>query len=395
MKKTFTLLLMASGLQVFAQNPISTDLVISQVYGGAGCTTANCSTFGNDYIEIFNRGTTAVDLFGYSVQYTSATGPTTSWGVTPLATASFLLQPKKYYLVAQSGNANGVNPIPTPDATGTLSMSATTGKVALVNNTTALTSSTCTASPSIVDLVGYGPTATCFETAPVGLLSTTTAAIRNNNGCAETGNNANDFTIAAPAPRNNATAASSCTTTPISLYYFIAQKGEKFNSLKWQVNCLSTSVNFQIQRSAEGRVFEDIYSEDASQARCAAAFSYNDLNRLGGSNYYRLKINDIDGTVSYSTIVLVVNGLTGKNNISINPNVVSAEVSVKYNSPASENVQWIISDMQGRVVKKIDVSVKEGENRLSIQATDLKAGQYILKGYTGNGSTQGARFIKN
>ena len=45
--------------------------MISQVYGGGGNTGA---PFQNDFIEVFNRGSTNVNLSGWSVQYASATG---------------------------------------------------------------------------------------------------------------------------------------------------------------------------------------------------------------------------------------------------------------------------------------------------------------------------------
>jgi hypothetical protein len=74
---------------------ISNTLVVSQVYGGGGNAGAQ---FTNDFIEIFNRGTTAIDVTGWSVQYTSATG--TAWQVTPIcATGPCLIQPGKYFLV--------------------------------------------------------------------------------------------------------------------------------------------------------------------------------------------------------------------------------------------------------------------------------------------------------
>ena len=53
---------------------VSTSIVISQVYGGAGCGTAGCSTYKNDYVELFNLGSTPVSLNGMSVQYASAAG---------------------------------------------------------------------------------------------------------------------------------------------------------------------------------------------------------------------------------------------------------------------------------------------------------------------------------
>jgi len=48
---------------------VSTDIVISQVYGGGGNSGA---TYTNDFVELFNRGTTAVSLNGMSIQYASA-----------------------------------------------------------------------------------------------------------------------------------------------------------------------------------------------------------------------------------------------------------------------------------------------------------------------------------
>jgi hypothetical protein len=181
----------------------SQTIVISQVYGGAGCGTAGCSTYQNDYIELFNRSKTAISVNGWSVQYAAATG--TAWQVTALPNVT--IQPGQYFLVAESFGANGVNPLPTPDATGTIAMSATAAKVALVNCTTALTGacpSTVTGACSIIDFVGYGATANCNETANAPAPSTTTADIRNGGGNVDSENNSTDFQALAPTPRNTA-----------------------------------------------------------------------------------------------------------------------------------------------------------------------------------------------
>jgi hypothetical protein len=187
---------------------VSQGLVISQVYGGAGCGTAGCSTYQNDYIELFNRSKNPVTCTGCSVQYAAATG--TAWQVTVLP-ATLTLQPGQYYLVAESFGANGVNPLPTPDTSGTIAMSATAAKVALVNATTAL-SGACpalngTGSPAILDFVGYGATANCSETANAPAPSTTTSDIRNGGGNVDSDNNSTDFQALAPTPRNTAAAA--------------------------------------------------------------------------------------------------------------------------------------------------------------------------------------------
>src|SRR4029453_8467474 len=71
-----------------------TKLVISQVYGGGGNSGA---PYTNDFIEIFNRGNTGVNLNGLSVQYAAATGAT--WQVTNL---SGTLGPGKYLLIQKA-----------------------------------------------------------------------------------------------------------------------------------------------------------------------------------------------------------------------------------------------------------------------------------------------------
>jgi uncharacterized protein len=171
-----------------------TSVVVSQVYGGGGNSGA---TYTHDFIELFNRSTNTVSLDGWSVQYASATG--TSWQGTAL---SGTLQPGQYYLVQEAPGAGGTEPLPTPDAVGSIAMSATNGKVALVNNSDPL-SGICPLGGPVVDFVGYG-SANCFEgSGAAPELSNTTAALRLDEGAQDTDNNATDFVAGAPSPRNS------------------------------------------------------------------------------------------------------------------------------------------------------------------------------------------------
>jgi hypothetical protein len=105
--------------------------VISQVYGGGGNSG---STLKNDFIELFNRGVSAVDISGWSVQYASRTG--NSWQVTELP--NMQLQPGQYFLVQENSGSSGTVDLPTPGATGTISMSSSAGKVVLASINTAV-----------------------------------------------------------------------------------------------------------------------------------------------------------------------------------------------------------------------------------------------------------------
>jgi hypothetical protein len=178
-----------------------TSVVISQVYGGGGNSG---SVYKNDFVELFNRGSEAVDLSGWTVQYAGASG--VSWQKTLLAGT---LAPGRYFLVLVAAGSGGTQPLPTPDATGSIALAANAGKVALVKNNTTLTGS-CPTGSALADFVGYGG-ADCFEGTHAGVApGNTTAVVRKDEGCADSDDNGADFSTAAPSPRNSASPAHAC-----------------------------------------------------------------------------------------------------------------------------------------------------------------------------------------
>jgi Lamin Tail Domain len=188
----------------------ASGVVVSQVYGGGGNSGA---TFRNDYVELFNAGSGAVDLSGWTVQYATAAG--TSWQTTALAGT---IAPSRYYLVELASTADVGAPLPAPDATGTSNLAGTSGKIALVRGAAALTcgasAGSCSSDPLIEDFVGYG-SASDFEGAgSASGLSNTTAALRQNDGCTDAGDNAADFAAATPTPRNSVSPAHPCAGGP-------------------------------------------------------------------------------------------------------------------------------------------------------------------------------------
>lgn len=204
-KRLASAVLAAAAVFAAATAAASTSgVVISQVYGGGGNSNA---IYTNDFIELFNAGSSAVNLDGWSVQYASAAG--TSWNnMTTLSGVT--IQPGQYFLIQEaSGGANGAA-LPAPDATGGINMSGTAGKLALVNNSTQL-SGACPTDATIIDLVGFGSTASCSEGgAPAPAPSNSTSVQRAGEGCTDTDNNAADFSAVTPAARNTATATHVC-----------------------------------------------------------------------------------------------------------------------------------------------------------------------------------------
>ncbi|MFF2641384.1 endonuclease/exonuclease/phosphatase family protein [Streptomyces niveus] len=183
-----------------AQATPSPDAVISEVFGGGGNSGA---TLTNDFIELGNAGDGPFDLTGWSVQYLSGSpSPTSKWQVTEIKGA---IPAGGSYLVEEAKGSGGDTPLPTPDAAGTIAMSASSGTVALVRSTTPLTCVTaadCAADTNIKDLVGFG-TATVRENTPATGTDNTHSVARDA-ALTDTDNNSADFSGATPSPRNSA-----------------------------------------------------------------------------------------------------------------------------------------------------------------------------------------------
>ncbi len=171
-------------------------VVISQVYGGGGNSG---STYKNDFIELYNRGTTTVNLSTYSVQYGAKDG-TYMGGASTITPLSGSIAPGHYYLIREFAGTGGTTSLPTPQASGTINLSATDGKVALSKLQTPVGNPLT--NTNVVDLVGYGA-ANAYEGAgPAPTLTNTKSALRAGNGAIDTNNNNADFTAGAVNPRN-------------------------------------------------------------------------------------------------------------------------------------------------------------------------------------------------
>ena len=193
-----------------ATNPVN-PVGISQIFGGGGNSG---SAYQNDYIELYNRSGGAVDVSGWSLQYASSGG--TTWSEINLTGS---IQPGHYYLVQCAGGSTG-SALPVPDASGTaISMSATKGKVALMNTQTVIASGS--SSPigltGLQDFVGYGSANAYEGSGPAPTISATSADFRTGGGGIDTDDNSVDFTAGTPNPRNSAYSTVAATDLTLNL----------------------------------------------------------------------------------------------------------------------------------------------------------------------------------
>lgn len=191
-------LAMVVGFFVVGANAAGVNhVVINQVYGGGGNSGAEYKC---DFVELYNPTNSEISLAGYTLQYTSKTGTFSAQNTFTFASGAKIAA-GGYYLVQMAAGNGGTKDLPTPDATGTLSMGAKEFKIALVKNSDVITGATDT---DVVDFLGAG-SANEYEGSAAPQASNTTAVVRKTDGV-DTDNNSEDFQTAAPNPRNSGAA---------------------------------------------------------------------------------------------------------------------------------------------------------------------------------------------
>jgi hypothetical protein len=183
---------------------------------------------------------------------------------------------------------------------------------------------------------------------------------------------------------------------PIIINYLNGTRQGSKHLLNWKVTCVSTPrVNMVLERSADSRNFTGINSITADAVRCNQPFDYTDTDPLKGINYYRLKMTDADGKISYSSIVALLNAIKGFDIVSIAPNpVVADNFKLNVASALAGKISLSIYDMHGRLVNSQSIPLIAGFNILPVNVVNLAAGTYNIRGSVSDDEFRVIQFVK-
>jgi len=181
----------------------------------------------------------------------------------------------------------------------------------------------------------------------------------------------------------------------ITINYFNGTRSNGNHLLNWKVTCVSTpSATIEMERSTDGRNYSSIYNIFATALRCQQPFNYTDNQPAKGINYYRLKMTDADGKITYSTVVTLINAVKGIDVMNIAPNpIVNGAFNLKVSTAEKIQMELVITDMQGRILQKQSVPMIAGFNSIPMNVRNLAAGTYQLFGNTADGRTRVLRFV--
>ncbi|MCX8019335.1 MAG: T9SS type A sorting domain-containing protein [Chitinophagaceae bacterium] len=179
---------------------------------------------------------------------------------------------------------------------------------------------------------------------------------------------------------------------PVKLTSFYAQRNGHQTHIFWQIeNICHPDCVFEIQKSTDNRSFSTWRTVQAvPQSR---NYSVNDTEHQTGTVWYRLRITDETGNVTYSRTVSVAAHSSALHISSVLPNPAANMVTLQYITPARERMDIRITDLSGKVLYRLHQVASAGENRIQIPVTQLPSGVYLI---TLSGAVHRAthRFIK-
>jgi len=374
----------------------ASHLVLAEIYGGGG---DQGSYWTNDYIVLYNPGSTSVNLSSWSVQYAKFNGST--WDVTNLSGS---ISAGGYYSIQEGGGNRGIEPLPfVPDAIGNIDLDKNKGKVALLSVQTPLTVSNPIGNPIVIDFIGYGNGTNAYEgDGPAEQLGLSSSLRRKDNDGNNTyGTNGNgwdsdnnagdtymeiDIVTIPPLP------------VELSLFSAILKNGKVI--LNWRTETEVNNYGFEIERSKMSEVNSQTkwtklgFVEGNGNSNSPKNYSFNDENVNAGKYTYRLKQIDTDGNIEYCKTIEVDLGSPEKFELIQNyPNPFNPTTTISFTLPESGNINLTVYNIIGEQVAQLFNGYKvAGIYTIDFNASELNSGIYIYK-IEANGLTKSRKMM--
>lgn len=167
-------------------------------------------------------------------------------------------------------------------------------------------------------------------------------------------------------------------TLPVTLTNFTGNLKNNSVALFWNTSAEQDLKNFEIEKSINGRDFKFIATVLAGAA--SHNYSYID-NDVAANNYYRLRMNDINGENRLSNVVLVhYNGNQQKVWIINNP--FNNYIELGFNKAGSQVLLQLMNEL-GAVVAEKTIASPAGQIKWNLPST-LSNGNYVVKAIVDN-----------
>lgn len=162
------------------------------------------------------------------------------------------------------------------------------------------------------------------------------------------------------------------TALPVKFISFTSENKEASVQLNWSTGFELNNNFFSLERSIDGTNWTEVTRVESGKVEGVQNYMAIDSKPVNGLSFYRIKQVDLNGSSSYSEII--VNEYKSPLTVSIFPNPATTEFTVV--SDNIQNLEIIVLDAQG---KTCDLQSSSNENSVTFSTEGLSNGVYFIK----------------
>ncbi len=182
---------------------------------------------------------------------------------------------------------------------------------------------------------------------------------------------------------------------PVKLISFTGNLSNEKAQLNWLVAENETGNYFEIQKSTDGKDFAASSILFTTQITGSENYHFEEAIDLNTTTYYRLKIVNLDHSITYSKIIVIKSqAVVTVNDIRLLQNAGTYNVSFNYTSQTVGTYNVTIYSISGIKIAMSAVVCNKGINTISLNTNQaFNSGTYILQ--VSNGNTRSTtKFIR-
>lgn len=172
---------------------------------------------------------------------------------------------------------------------------------------------------------------------------------------------------------NNSTCAS---TTPAEGLVLSGEVLTYSNQLNWYSESEENTSYHILMRADKSGVFEDVLMLDAvGNSNSKTYYSDFDVNPINEA-YYKIRVEDVDGTLSYSNTILLNRELDTDINFNLVPNPAEDIVNIKFGNSANQDVNVEIYNAIGQLLYHKYLDANNELSSIEVDLSSFASGTY-------------------
>lgn len=180
---------------------------------------------------------------------------------------------------------------------------------------------------------------------------------------------------------------------PVQFSNFTVRKDRQLAVLDWTVDGQMDAQYFEVEVSSDNRHFTRLATIPAAASNFT--YQYQDARAKSGVLYYRIRVVEHTGLVSYSRIAALVFDGKALSIVNATPSVVKSSTQLQVVSSDAGAGMLTLSDANGRILRQFPVMLAGNTQMVSLDMSSYGSGLYFVNILAGQNRSNTIRLYKN